>query len=199
LLKEELRLLYHLPDPALAEAHLTAWLAWASRSKLKPFIRLARTLRARRDGILAAIRLGLSNGRMEGLNSKVRLLARSTRPHEPEQARVGLCPGVEVPELLAIPSLEVRLIRRRPIAGRNAIQPITHIPQSVSPSSTTSIPVSTWHRTTSCTAPRNSCTTSGAHSPCSAIACDSSTGRCKAPTCVVRILSMLRSITPPAG
>jgi transposase len=75
LLKEELRLLYHLPDPALAPAHLDAWLAWASRSRLKPFIRLARTLREHRDGILAAIRLGLSNGRLEGLNSKIRLIS----------------------------------------------------------------------------------------------------------------------------
>ncbi|MGH2805009.1 MAG: ISL3 family transposase, partial [Thermoleophilaceae bacterium] len=55
LLKEQLRALYHLDNPADAEAHLDAWLAWASRSKLKPFIRLARTLRRHRDGILAAI------------------------------------------------------------------------------------------------------------------------------------------------
>src|SRR3954454_12540800 len=48
LLKEELRLLYHLDDPALAPAHLDAWLAWASRSQLTPFIRLARTLRSHR-------------------------------------------------------------------------------------------------------------------------------------------------------
>jgi transposase len=41
LLKEELRLLYQLDDPRLAPAHLDAWLAWASRSRLKPFIRLA--------------------------------------------------------------------------------------------------------------------------------------------------------------
>jgi transposase len=75
LLREELRLLYHLPDPALAPAHLDAWLAWASRSRLTPFVRLARTLRAHRDGILAAIRLGLSNGRLEGLNSKIRLIS----------------------------------------------------------------------------------------------------------------------------
>src|SRR4051794_19183040 len=75
LLREELRLLYHLPDPALAPAHLDAWLAWASRSRLRPFIRLARTLREHRDGILAAIRLGLSNGRLEGLNSKIRLIS----------------------------------------------------------------------------------------------------------------------------
>jgi transposase len=75
LLREELRLLYHLDDRRLAPAHLDAWLAWASRSRLAPFVRLARTLRAHRDGILAAIRLGLSNGRLEGLNSKIRLIS----------------------------------------------------------------------------------------------------------------------------
>jgi transposase len=75
LLREELRLLYHLPDPDLAPAHLDAWLTWATRSRLKPFVRLARTLRTHRDGILAAIRLGLSNARLEGLNSKIRLIS----------------------------------------------------------------------------------------------------------------------------
>ena len=45
LLREELPLLYHLPDPELAPAHLDAWLSSAARSRLRPFIRLARTLR----------------------------------------------------------------------------------------------------------------------------------------------------------
>ena len=75
LLKEELRLLYHLDDPALAPAHLDAWLAWASRSRLQPFVKLARTIRRHRAGILAAIRLRLSNGRLEGLNSRIRLIS----------------------------------------------------------------------------------------------------------------------------
>jgi transposase len=75
LLKEELRLLYQLDDPALAPAHLDAWLAWATRSRLTPFVRLARTIRRHRNGILAAIRLGLSNGRLEGLNSRIRLIS----------------------------------------------------------------------------------------------------------------------------
>ena len=75
LLKEQLRALYHLDDPAQAPEHLKAWLAWASRSKLKPFIHLAHTLRRYRDGILAAITLGLTNARLEGLHSKVRLLS----------------------------------------------------------------------------------------------------------------------------
>ena len=75
LLREELRLLYHLPDPTLAPAHLDAWLAWASRSRLDPFVRLARTIRRHREGILAAIELGISNGRLEGLNSRIRLIS----------------------------------------------------------------------------------------------------------------------------
>jgi transposase len=75
LLKEQLRALYHLDDPTEAPAHLDAWLAWASRSKVKPFVRLARTLHRYRDGILAAVTLGLTNARLEGLHSKVRLLS----------------------------------------------------------------------------------------------------------------------------
>ena len=75
LLKEQLRALYHLDHPSEAAAHLDAWLAWASRSKLKPFIRLAHTLRRYRDGILAAITLNITNARLEGLHSKVRLLS----------------------------------------------------------------------------------------------------------------------------
>jgi transposase len=94
LLKEELRLLYQLDDPALAPAHLDAWLAWASRSKLDAFIKLARTIRRHREGILAAIRLGLNNGRLEGLNSRIRLIShRSFGFHSPDPliALVYLC------------------------------------------------------------------------------------------------------------
>ncbi len=96
LLKEELRALYHLDDPAAAPEHLTAWLAWASRSKLKPFIKLARTIRRYHEGILAAIRLGLSNARLEGLNSKARLIShRSFGFHGPDPliALIYLCAG----------------------------------------------------------------------------------------------------------
>ena len=67
-LREELWLLYHLPDPARGPAHLGPWLAWASRRRLTRFVKLARTLRALRTGILAAIRIGLSNGRLDELH-----------------------------------------------------------------------------------------------------------------------------------
>ena len=96
LLYHQLRLLYDLKDPSLAPAHLDAWLAWAARSKLTPFVKAARTLRRHSAGILAAIRLGLSNGRLEGLNSRVRLIShRSFGFHSaaPLIALIYLCCG----------------------------------------------------------------------------------------------------------
>ncbi len=100
LLKEELRLLYHLEDPALAPAHLDAWLAWASRSRLAPFVKLARTIRRHRDGILAAIRLGLSNGRLEGLNSRIRLISHRSFGFHSAQPLIALvylcCSGITI-------------------------------------------------------------------------------------------------------
>jgi transposase len=99
LLREELRLLYHLDDPSLAPEHLDAWLAWASRSRLRPFVRHARTLRDHRDGILAAIHLGLSNGRLEGLNSKIRLISDRSFGLHTADARIALvylcCTGIQ--------------------------------------------------------------------------------------------------------
>ena len=60
LLLGELRYIYRLPKEEAAE-RLDAWLAWASRSKLRSFVKLARTITEQRDGILAAIEHGLSN------------------------------------------------------------------------------------------------------------------------------------------
>ena len=74
LLNGELRYIYRLPKEEAPE-RLDAWLAWASRSRLKPFVKLARTIRKHKQGVLAAIELGLSNGRLEALNSKVRLIS----------------------------------------------------------------------------------------------------------------------------
>lgn len=75
LLKEELRALYQC-SPRSAPRHLDALVEWAQRSRLPPFVKLGRTLRQYREGILAAIRFGLSNGRMEGLNNKIGVIKR---------------------------------------------------------------------------------------------------------------------------
>jgi hypothetical protein len=79
----ELRLLYHLDDPALASVHLDTWLAWATRSRLRPLVRLARTLREHRAGILAAIRLGPCNGGLEGPQQQ-------DPPDQPPRLRLSL-------------------------------------------------------------------------------------------------------------
>jgi len=55
---------------------LDAWCARAQRSRLAPFVKAARTMRYRRDLILNAVEHGISNGRVEGLNTKVRLIIR---------------------------------------------------------------------------------------------------------------------------
>lgn len=73
MLYEELRALYTC-GPAAAERHLDAWISWANRSRLKPFTKLAQTLTKYRDGVLKAVRLGISNALSESLNAKIRVL-----------------------------------------------------------------------------------------------------------------------------
>ncbi len=60
LLKEQLRQIYRLPAAA-AERLLDGWLKWARRCRPPSFVKLARTITAQREGILAAIQHGLSN------------------------------------------------------------------------------------------------------------------------------------------
>jgi hypothetical protein len=50
-----------------------------ARCRLAPFVKLGKTIRKHRDGILAAIRLGINQGRTEALNNKVRLITRRVR------------------------------------------------------------------------------------------------------------------------
>jgi transposase len=47
-----------------------------ARCRLTPLVKLGKTIRKHRDGILAAIRLGINQGRTEALNNKVRLITR---------------------------------------------------------------------------------------------------------------------------
>jgi transposase len=63
------------------------WTSRASRSRLPAFVKAAKTIRKHREGILAALRLGINNARAEGLNSVVRLIFNRARGfHSPEAA-----------------------------------------------------------------------------------------------------------------
>jgi transposase len=75
LLKEQLRQIYRLPADA-AIALLDGWIKWARRCRLAPFVKLARTITEQRAGILAAIEHGLSNARVEAINTQIRLITR---------------------------------------------------------------------------------------------------------------------------
>lgn len=55
---------------------LTRFCSRACRSRMPSFLRLGRTIRKHRPGILAAVRLGITNARCEALNNKVRLVTR---------------------------------------------------------------------------------------------------------------------------
>jgi transposase len=76
-LKEALRAVFagDLDETEVAEL-LDRFASKASRSGLKPFLTLAQTIRKRRAGILAAVRLGVNNARHEGLNGRVRLITK---------------------------------------------------------------------------------------------------------------------------
>ena len=76
LLKEQLRAVFHADDADAALVILKGWLGWASRSRLESFVRLARTIRAHRAGIEATLRLGLTNARIEAVNTTLRLIVR---------------------------------------------------------------------------------------------------------------------------
>ena len=100
LLKEQLRAIYATADAHEAEDLLRQWLSWAQRSRLVQFVKLARTIRAYFDGIISAIRLGLTNARLEGLNATVRLISHRARGFASAQAILAMiqlrCGGIVV-------------------------------------------------------------------------------------------------------
>lgn len=74
-LKEALRAVFagDLTVPETNEM-IDRWCSRAQRSRIPEFIKAARTIRKHRDGITAALDRGMSNGRHEGLNNKIRTM-----------------------------------------------------------------------------------------------------------------------------
>ena len=83
-LKEELRDIFALPLLKARRA-LDAWLAYASRSKLPAFVKLARTIRNYRPAIEATIEWRLTNGIAESNNASIGRIRTNARGfHDPE-------------------------------------------------------------------------------------------------------------------
>ncbi|MGI8808924.1 MAG: transposase [Acidimicrobiales bacterium] len=82
------------------------WCSRAQRSRLAPFVKAAATVRKHRDGIAAAVRHGLSNGLIEGLNNKVRLIIRRAYGFHSADAALALV-------MLSCGPIELRLPHER--------------------------------------------------------------------------------------
>jgi transposase len=78
LLKEALNLLWEQPSYDLMKSYLRQWCAWALASGVCQMQQLGKTLLGHASGILAWWKHRISNGRMEGINNKIKTLLRQT-------------------------------------------------------------------------------------------------------------------------
>ncbi len=103
-MKEMVRAIFKagLTVPAV-EQLLDRLLARLARSRLEPFVRLGRTIRKHRQGILAARRLNLSNARAEALNNKVKLITRRAYGFHSADAALALVHLTCGPVTLTLP------------------------------------------------------------------------------------------------
>jgi len=98
-LKEELRDIFSMP-PRAARRALSDWLYYARRSRLAPFVKLARTIVRYRDSIEATIEWRLTNGIAESNNASIGRIRTNARGFHDPQAfitmimldRTGLAP-----------------------------------------------------------------------------------------------------------
>jgi len=108
LLKETLVDILDRRQANVAERLLDEWIRWAVRSRLRPFKKLARTIRRYKEGILAYVRTGLSNGRAEGLNGKIRTITRRSFGFHSAQSLIGMiflcCAGLVLHPVRRVPS-----------------------------------------------------------------------------------------------
>lgn len=75
LLKETFQSIYDAKTVKEADERFDEWYVWARRSQLPPFVSLAATLRSYWPGIRRFIELRITNGPVEGYNSKIRMIS----------------------------------------------------------------------------------------------------------------------------
>jgi transposase len=101
LLKEDLRRFWDYRSTAWAEAHLRQWLWRAAHSRLEPFKKLARMLRTHLDGVLAWTRIRVTNGALEGMNNKVKVISHRAFGYRTSWAYIAniyhCCAGLPLP------------------------------------------------------------------------------------------------------
>ena len=73
-----------------AKHALHRWLSWARRCRIPAFVDLQRRVATHRDAIHISIDHGLSNGLVESVNTKLRLLTRMAFGYTDPHALIGL-------------------------------------------------------------------------------------------------------------
>ena len=100
LLKESFSNILDGRQPNVAKRKIQRWLSWACRSRLPEFVRVARTIREHLDDIVAYIRHRVTNGLIEGLNNKARLITRRAYGFHSAEATLAMimlcCSGLEL-------------------------------------------------------------------------------------------------------
>ena len=99
-LKEELRDLYRIVEPRHAADYLTQWIRRARRSHIPSMMVLADKVARVFDSIIASITRGLSNGRSEGTNTKIRAIQRRGYGYHGPDALAAMiylcCAGIKI-------------------------------------------------------------------------------------------------------
>ena len=75
LLKESFRELYNYKRKVCGRRFLKKWFWWATHSQLKPMRDFAWTLRRHEEGVLAYLDERISNGAVEGMNNKAKVVS----------------------------------------------------------------------------------------------------------------------------
>jgi transposase len=101
LLKDQFVEIMNRRQPNVAKRMLKDWLGWASRSQLPAFVKVAKTIRKHLDDIAAYWQHRWSNGVVEGLNNKARLVTRRAYGFHSADAAIAMimlcCSDIDVP------------------------------------------------------------------------------------------------------
>lgn len=81
-IRENFQQIYAANSPDQFESLLKKWYSWAIRSKLKPMVKVAKTIKSHWEGILRWKISQINNGILEGLNSVLQAAKRKARGYK---------------------------------------------------------------------------------------------------------------------
>ena len=110
-LKEDLRAVFRAADGSEAAELLDDWMHRAAYCKIAKVVAVEKKVRRRRDDIIAAVELGISNGRVEAINNKIKVAVRMwlRLPQHPTTSWPCSCSGAAT----ASPSSRGRPVKAR--------------------------------------------------------------------------------------